>query len=441
MGKSVGNIQWAILFALVLLAYPANGQELRVDIGQAIGGTPTPEDGYQAFTANTSATVSNNYAAAFGTGGGGTVTVDITAPFYRGVPATYPQVTGVPGFNDLLSGAALMNNNPSPQTMTLDLTNLADGDYAITTFHHTNYINSTGLASIDISLTDAINAGVLQHAAVPVTAGAAPANFTTRVTNFTVAGGSATTLTFDGMGPSGGAEHANLNAFIINDITAGLPALNVDFGAADNVGGGPGGTQTGFQAFEGTNNGSDVPNASRFIPSLYANNGLLSVDVTGSTHYRDYTSLSGGNAAFGENALLSDMVLRNSDGEMTLMLDNLLAGTYEITTFHHSTQFGGGTFDVELTDSSVTDMLLFDDASVSAGTDPASISSLSFQFTTDGSPVAIDFLGGAGGQHLSLNGFSLQQVAVPEPASVAIWTLFGLACVGMYRIRRTRTQT
>jgi len=144
------------------------------------------------------------------------------------------------------------------------------------------------------------------------------------------------------------------------------PTLSVDFGNSIGTGGGVGGIQDGFTAMEAAEGGGNPPVTQSFFSPAGVGDSV-DATISGYTHFRDYNSIADTNAAVGQDSLLNDMVLRNSDGEMTLTLENLLPGGYEITTYHHSTQFGGGTFDVELTDSMVTDMLLFDDAAVSAG--------------------------------------------------------------------------
>ena len=180
--------------------------------------------------------------------------------------------------------------------------------------------------------------------------------------------------------------------------------LKVDFGSSDGSGNGPGGTQPGFVSLEGTEAAGTAP-LTRGVFSSLATDGSVDVTIGGYTHFRDYAAVTG--ALAGQNALLSDMALRNEFGTMTLTLDDLAAGVYEITTYHHSTQFGGGPFDIHLTDALVTNANIFAGHPTTGGSAPTAISTATFSFTCDGSPVAIDFIGGTASQHVSLNGFEL----------------------------------
>ncbi len=155
--------------------------------------------------------------------------------------------------------------------------------------------------------------------------------------------------------------------------------------------------------------------------------------ISGNTHYRDYAAITSG-PFVNLSPLLSDMVLRNAFGAMQLKLENLKAGEYIMTTYHHSTAYGGGTIDVYLTDLEGR-RLIADDLLVTAGTAPTSISSLTFTIRTAGGPVILEFIGGSGSQDLSLNGF---EVWVPEPASgsLALLGLAGLAVVLTSRRRK-----
>ncbi len=194
-------------------------------------------------------------------------------------------------------------------------------------------------------------------------------------------------------------------------------SLNIDFGNSIGAGNGPGGVHPGFTAFEETESAGTVDRTRTFLSSLGAGN-TVDVTIGGFTHFRDYAAVTGDFVA--NSPLLSDMVLRNADGTMTLTLENLNPGDYLITTFHHSTQFGGGLIDINLNDANGTGQSIETSLPVTNGGAPTAISSSTFGFTSDGSPVSIDFLGGAGPQHLSLNGFSLALDAPSLPAVLAV---------------------
>jgi hypothetical protein len=183
-------------------------------------------------------------------------------------------------------------------------------------------------------------------------------------------------------------------------------SLHVDFGNLNNIGGGPGGIQGRYFALEGVDGGAPLSLA---YPTTLGTSDWVDVSISGYTHFRDYAAVTGGFAP--ASPLISDMVLRNADGTMSLALGNLKPGTYQITTFHHSSAFGGGAFDVTLWDAMGSGQSVASGVPVSAGTDPASVSTLSFPFIVGNDAVQIDFHGGANSQHLSLNGFSLERVS------------------------------
>ncbi len=92
--------------------------------------------------------------------------------------------------------------------------------------------------------------------------------------------------------------------------------------------------------------------------------------IGGQTHFRDYAALTGG-PFVGESDLLSDSVLRNRNGVMTLTLSDLIDGNYSMTTYHHGTHFGAGTIsEVLLTDGVVAGALVHSNVTTSAGTTP-----------------------------------------------------------------------
>ncbi|MFW6162391.1 MAG: LamG-like jellyroll fold domain-containing protein, partial [Planctomycetota bacterium] len=204
----------------------------------------------------------------------------------------------------------------------------------------------------------------------------------------------------------------------------------VDFGRDPTHGGGPGGTQAGFEPFEFAEGGGNPPRSLSFA-SQAGSDGTVDVTIAGYTHFRDYEAVTGVFADQGP--LLSDMVLRNRDGTLTLTLDDLLPGLYSMETWHHSTQFGGGDFDLAMRLGGGAAQTLFTGVPVTGGPNPNSISTLSFRFETDGSPVHFEFMGGADREHLSLNGFRVTRV--PEPTTLA---LLGLGVAGAAWRRRRR---
>ena len=128
--------------------------------------------------------------------------------------ASYALVDHTDGdLDNLLSGGLLSNKEASD--ITLALSGLPDGNYTITTYHHTPYGRTDG-GLFDLRLTDSIVAGSTIYDSVPISFGASVnANTLARLaTPFTVNGGTSVTLVFDpGVGFSDDGDHLNLNGF------------------------------------------------------------------------------------------------------------------------------------------------------------------------------------------------------------------------------------
>ncbi len=227
---------------------------------------------------------------------------------------------------------------------------------------------------------------------------------------------------------TGGSEPFADGAWL--DVTTGVgfdesppptntaPPLKIDFGDSTNAGGGPGGTQSGFQPFEHT--------GTSLVTKPYATGmgvaGTVNVSVFGNTHWRDYAAATGIFAS--QSALLADGLLCNASCTVSLTFDGLVDGDYRLTTYHHTTQFGPSArppatpFDVYVSDADganrtvVTGAIMSDNAS-------AALVSQTFDFTNRGGASAIvDFVRGPsnGGtdDHFALPGFMLE--LLPQPA-------------------------
>ena len=193
--------------------------------------------------------------------------------------------------------------------------------------------------------------------------------------------------------------------------------------------------QPGFQAFSF----DDANPHTLTYASAEATDGDIDVTVSGQTHFRDYNSVTGG-PFVGLNYLLSDSVLRNANGVMTLTLGDLKPGTYEITTYHHSTQYDDGIFDLYLTDAVATHDLKFSNVIIPDDSrEPTDIRTLTFTFVSDGSDIVID-MDMTGGRHLKFNGFELSAVGgevIPEPMTMLAIGL-GISGLGGYIRKRRR---
>ena len=120
------------------------------------------------------------------------------------------------------------------------------------------------------------------------------------------------------------------------------------------------------------------------------------------------------------------------------------AGEYQFNTYHHDWNVGGSAnniFDILVTDAVGADQLLIDDGTfVNAGVDTGQ------QFLVESNgmdDILLRIIEDSSTNRTRFNGLSittLELAVVPEPASVAIWTLLGLglASFGYFRFRRTK---
>ena len=188
------------------------------------------------------------------------------------------------------------------------------------------------------------------------------------------------------------------------------PAGKVDFGSTSNTGDGPVGTVPGFAAFKADEGGANPPRIRGYYASFAADT-TAQVTVSGYTQFRDWAAVDGGPHA-GLSPILSDSVLRDSPGTMELKLGSLRFGVYEMTTYHHSTEFDGATFDIRLADSVGIDQAIATGLRVSTGTAPDDVTTSTFRFITTGDTVAIRFptADADSDAHFAVNAFDLNLV-------------------------------
>ncbi len=154
-----------------------------------------------------------------------------------------------------------------------------------------------------------------------------------------------------------------------------------------------------------------------------------SIDVTigGNTHWRDYAPATG--VFEGLSDLLRDGVLCNDACDLTLQLENLADGSYELTAFTHTTRFGAQegrpftSFEIRLSDAEVNNLVINSEALMSDnGSEELSTQAIPFT-VAGGSAVKIVFAKPGGMDHMQLAGISL----VPEPTGIVIFFLGLLA--------------
>ncbi len=188
------------------------------------------------------------------------------------------------------------------------------------------------------------------------------------------------------------------------------PAVKVDFGSSGNSGGGPVGTVPGFVAFKATESGSNPP-LTRSFYAPFAVGHVADVTLNGYTQLRDSAPIVSGDYTE-SSLLLSDAILRDSPGTMAMTLDNLRFGIYELTTYHHATEYAGASFDIRLQDSVGIDRTVASALQVTSGTSPTEITTSTFRFVTTGDSIDVRFAtaDADASTHFSLNAFDLQLV-------------------------------
>ncbi|MBT7743547.1 MAG: hypothetical protein HN727_17235, partial [Opitutae bacterium] len=177
--------------------------------------------------------------------------------------------------------------------------------------------------------------------------------------------------------------------------------LNVDFSRSSDP---P--LQAGFEGFSFDDNSSHTKQYS----SGESTDGTIDVTVQGQSHWRDYAPLTGG-AFSSMSSLLSDEVLNNSGGTITITISDLKPGSYYMSTYHHASENGGNTtYDLKLTDANATDKVIASGMTSSLGNSPGSINKQTFPFDVNASSNDVSIKvgpGGAAGNNLVINGFEL----------------------------------
>ena len=194
--------------ALTLELFAANVwcAPLNIDFGRASAGSPT-QAGYTPYNIADPAGVAFSDSSAFtsdlGLGNSVTVTVLGSTNSYT---RNYPALVGGPdvALTNLLQDHVFLN---AAGTMTLRLSNLKDGRYNITTYHH----NSSGQAGsiFDLSLTDGEVTNQLLYDDVQESQGTSPNPALSLPFSFRVVGGSDVDIILQ----TGGGGHAGFNGF------------------------------------------------------------------------------------------------------------------------------------------------------------------------------------------------------------------------------------
>jgi VCBS repeat-containing protein len=201
-------------------------------------------------------------------------------------------------------------------------------------------------------------------------------------------------------------------------LLAGLPPLRIDFGAD-----GPDPLQAGYQSFTTPAN-STAASTQSFISDLSSGSGSVTLTISGQTHMRDYAAITAGDFV-GLSALLSDLILRNQPGTMTLNVSGLAEGQYEVITYHHSTEYVGSNYSLTSTDANGTSTVVAN-STATGGTPPVNIETNTFIIVVDATgtfSLNLTRLDNFFGQTVvGFNGIEIARTIGPVPGALTINT-------------------
>lgn len=313
--------------------------------------------------------------------------------------------------------------NAVSRELTLTLGSLKPGAYSITSFHNDAYNHGT----LNIRVTDPLGAdqdrvlGLAQSTGVGDSANAARATY-----SFVSNGIDPVVITFES--PNDGSDPF----VMLNGFTATAhAALRVDFG--QEPGPGRDDVQNGFERFNAANHtGSFSDGVYRDYASPLAIGDTIRVQVNcddGSLLVRDRGDVVGPLGDVSEDFIFDGFSLE-------VVLSNLQAGRYAMSTYHHDAVVVQGTFDILVTDAAGNLRTVATGLTHSTGFTGAPTTA-TFEVFADGANDLIVRLQKTSGGGLALGGFSLS-LMVPEPSSLLLAALGGLL-LPMGRRRRRRS--
>jgi len=406
---------------LFLLSVPTAMGAVLVDINGAEGPTMsgyTPWGNSEGLVVSDDTAMNESHAfadAALSTDGTVDVTLTSLSDSYE---RNYTNVTGsLSDHNNLFKDLVLFNDlRCGNNYIQVQLDDLKAGNYRFTGYHVLT--QNSGAATVDIYL-NGTDTGQDVTQLIDQSADDARAS----VVDFTVASDN-DPVTIRYQAHSSGGNHFGLNAFELDLAPPTDGPLRVDF-SRQSVGL----LQSGWEGFghDGTSGHTES------FGSWFGTDGTVELTAQ-AAYWRDYPAVTGTFAA--DSHLLRDgLLVNNNSDNITLTLDDLTAGIYEMTTYHVNTLANGGrVFDIYV-DGVLTETGL----TTTNGTSPTTITAPTFLFTANGAdPVTLLFDPTGGSGHLHLSGFAVSWIAIPEPTTFLVWSLLAGLGIGMGWRRRTK---
>ena len=399
--------------------------DLKVDIGVDLAGNDV-QDGFQSFaitndtgsaTGSVSAPQSNWYFSEIGNQGSVEVTLSDAASTPKIGVRDRGDASGL--LADLVEDSVY---NATSRELTLTLGSLKPGAYSITTWHNDKDNNH---GELNISVSDALGVDQLCATGLAQSQTSDSMSVICPTCSFVSNGIDPVVLTFESPSPSD--PYVMLNGF----AAIAKEALRVDFG--QEPGAGRDDVQNGFESFNAGNSDSEMADGVyRDYASSLGTAGTVRVTVNSDDHtllVRDRGDLVGSLGDVGEDFIFDGSPLE-------LVLSDLKAGRYAMTTYHHDINQEHATFDIFVTDASDTLRLVADDVTHTTGSlgDPASTTFELFANGTD--DVMIRFARISATDGVALNGFSISLVPEPGTFLLAVLGIFFLPLLG--RRRRSR---